>query len=333
MSQILLYTLALLPLVIFVIVVIMMDAFSLTNWKRLTFSIIAGIISFVCVHFTLAMIPETAFKPYFSAVIIEMIKGIPLLYLLQRKRMVMLGDATIYGSAVGAGYGIGENVHIIMEQTVGHGMATLLGFEAAVMHIGCSSLLASGLVMAKQETSSWSYTVKNMAVGAAFLAVTIVHIVHHALHHVMNPLLLTSILVIYFVLSKRHMFKKNETAIHSWIDQCLNNDVKLLASIKQGGLSQTNAGKYLLSIKDAFDPETFFDICCYISEYLELSIAAKSNLLLKEIGFPVKKTEENKNRIKELRTLRKRIGKAGVQALKPIVNIDDVDHWVVSDLL
>lgn len=147
------------------------------------------------------------------------------------------------------------------------------------------------------------------------------------------PLLLTTILTIYFILSKRHIFKKNESNIHTWIDECLNNDVALLSSIKKGELSKTNAGKYLVSIKDAFSPEVFFDLCCYISEYLELSITAKSNLLLRQAGFPVQRTEKTKARINELLALRKRIGKAGVEAVKPIVNIEDVDYWAVNALL
>ena len=328
MEQTLLLTLSLLPLLLFVVVVIWMDAFSLTNWRRLAFCLCAGVLCFLLLHLLGHWLPDKAFKPYVMAVLSEFLKGLPLLYLVQRRKIVMLGDATIYGSAVGAGFGIGENIHIVLGETMGPGMAVLYGFEAAVMHIGCSSLLASGLIMAKQETSSRSYTVRNLSVILVFMAVCIVHIVHEKAP--INPVLLTSILVVYFVLSKRHMFKKNEQNVHQWIDQCLNNDVALLASIKRGELSQTKAGQYLLSIREAFDKETFFDICCYISEYLELSILAKSNLILKEAGFPIRRSADTKARINELRMLRKRIGKSGVQAINPIVHIDDVDHWVVE---
>lgn len=332
MTQILLVTLALLPLILFVIVVIWMDAFSMTSWKRLVFCILAGGVCYILTELILSFIPDDLqFKPYFAAILAEMLKGIPLLILVLQKKIVMLGDATIYGSAVGAGFGIGENIHVMAAHAMTPGLAVFHGFEAAVMHIGCSSLLASGLIMAKQETSSWSYAKRNMAVVAVFIVVIIVHIVHNVVP--INPVLLTSVLVVYFVFSKRHMFKKNEKNVHSWIDQCLNNDVALLASIQKGELSNTKAGQYLLSIKDAFDKETFFDICCYISEYLELSIIAKSNLLLKEAGFPVRRSPETKNRVLELQALRKRIGKAGVQAINPIVNIEDVDHWVVESLV
>ena len=331
MSQLLHLILALLPLLLFVVVVIWMDAFSLTNWKRLAFCLLSGLLSYMIWWLIEHNMPEMAIKPYLTAILSEMLKGLPLLYLVLRKKIVMLGDATIYGSALGAGFGIGENIHIVLAESVGSGMAVLYGFEAAVMHIGCSSLLASGLIMAKQETSSRSYAARNLSVVVVFIAVCIVHIIHEVVP--VDPVLLTSILVVYFVLSKRHMFKKNEHNVHQWIDQCLNNDVALLASIKRGELSQTKAGQYLLSIRDAFDKETFFDICCYISEYLELSILAKSNLLLKGAGFPVRHSADTKARISELHTLRKRIGKSGVQAINPIVRIEDVDRWVVEAVL
>ena len=331
MSQLLHLILALLPLLLFVVVVIWMDAFSLTNWKRLAFCLLSGLLCYMIWWLIAHNMPEMAMKPYLTAILSEMLKGLPLLYLVLRKKIVMLGDATIYGSALGAGFGIGENIHIVLAESVGSGMAVLYGFEAAVMHIGCSSLLASGLIMAKQETSSRSYTARNLSVVVVFITVCIVHIIHDVVP--VDPVLLTSILVVYFVLSKRHMFKKNEHNVHQWIDQCLNNDVALLASIKRGELSQTKAGQYLLSIREAFDKETFFDICCYISEYLELSILAKSNLLLKGAGFPIRHGADTKARISELHTLRKRIGKSGVQAINPIVHIEDVDRWVVEAVL
>lgn len=331
MNQILVFTLALVPILLFVVVVILMDAFSLTDKKRLAFCLISGALCFMLTWALGELTIKSAAMPYITAIVAEFLKGLPLLYLVQKRKIVMLGDATIYGSAVGAGFAIFENILIVLSNYFSHGMAVMLGFEAAVMHIGCTSLLAYGLIIAKQETSNRTLAVRNMGVVAAFAAAMVVHIIHNVAP--INPIILTSILVVYFLVSKRHIFKKNEKAIHSWIDQCLNNDVALLGSIRKGGLANTNAGKYLLSIKDAFEPETFFDICCYISEYLELSITAKSNLLLKESGFPVIHSEETKARIKELTALKQRIGKAGVTAVQPIVNINDVDRWVVNSLL
>lgn len=314
-----------------------MDAFSLTNWKRLIFCMVSGCLCFVLTFFFAEPLFESVSLPYFSAIIAEFLKGLPLLYLVLKRKIVMLGDATIYGSALGAGYAMSEIIYFTMLdpsntiQAYAPVTAVILGFETAVMHIGCSSLLAYGLIMAKQETTNRSYFIRNLGVVAVFLITSAVHIIHNVAP--IPPLLLTTILTIYFILSKRHIFKKNESNIHTWIDECLNNDVALLSSIKKGELSKTNAGKYLVSIKDAFSPEVFFDLCCYISEYLELSITAKSNLLLRQAGFPVQRTEKTKARINELFALRKRIGKAGVEAVKPIVNIEDVDYWAVNALL
>lgn len=333
MAQITLYTLALIPIVLFLVVVIWMDAFSLTKKRRLIFCGVSGGICFLLTLLIGSITLKTAFffTPYLTAIIAELLKGLPLLYLVHNRKIVMMGDATIYGSAVGAGYAILENIHIVMSEAFTPGLAIMLGFEAAVMHIGCSSLLAYGLIIAKQETSLHSYTVRNLGVVFVFAITITIHIIHNVVP--IPPIILTSVLVVYFILSKRHIFKKNEKVIHKWIDQCLNNDVALLASIRKGELTRTNAGKYLLSIKDAFSPEVFFDLCCFITEYLELSITAKSNLLLRQSGFPVQQDEQTKTRIAELKALRQHIGKAGVQAVSPIVDIEDVDRWAVEALL
>ena len=105
MSLVLLYTLAFVPILLFVVVVILMDAFSLTKWKRLVFCILSGAL---CLLLTLLIgnMIHSAFRLYLMAIIAELLKGIPLLYLVQKRKIVMLGDATIYGSAVGAGYAL-----------------------------------------------------------------------------------------------------------------------------------------------------------------------------------------------------------------------------------
>lgn len=335
---VLLYILSIVPISVFILSLLLMDSFKLTSRKRFLFSVFGGAASCMLL-FTLGYVLNIKEMGIMEAILSELLKGSVLLYLLKRRKIALLGDATIYGSTVGAGYAMTESIlylthSLLLKYEIVAGQAIMIGLEAAVMHIGCTSLLAMILIMAQQNKFGTRVWQKTTAYFIAFVASCVVHIVHNwAAHTSVPPIILTSILVIYFFFSKRSLFKKNEKAIHDWIDACINNEIVLLGAIRKGELTTTNAGEYLLTLKSCFDAETFFDMCCYISEYLELSIAAKSNLLLKEAGLPITKKPENAARIAELKALKKRIGYTGEKAISPIVQIREVDKWIVQELI
>lgn len=89
--------------------------------------------------------------------------------------------------------------------------------------------------------------------------------------------------------------------------------------------------------KERFQPDVFFDICVYLGLYLELSIAAKSRMIIKESGMNIPLSEEehqaNCDKLVELRSLRKSIGTSGILLLKPFINEKAADNWVMSELL
>lgn len=326
------YFCALIPIPLFVLVLLLMDAFALTDRKRIALMMLSGALCCFLCRF-LSFILGCGGSLLAVSFIEEFLKGTIVLRLALRRKIGLLGDATIYGSSIGVGFGMADNVLKLATGASGISAAhsILLGFEAAVMHVGCTSLLAMVLIMAMQGKFGEEASKKRLGVVVAFVAAIAVHFVH-ALEP-LPPLVLTSILVVYFGISKYSLFKKNERYIHDWIDSSIGNDVALLASMRKGELSETNAGKYLLSLKERFDPEVFFDMLCYISEYLNLSIAAKSNLILKEAGFEADRSEENAKRLQELKSLKKRIGASGELALTPIVDIKNVDRWAVNELV
>ena len=165
----------------------------------------------------------------------------------------------------------------------------------------------------------------------SFAITIVVHYVH-ALEPI-NPLILTGLLVAYYVVSKRSLFKKNSKFVHEWLDEGINNEITLLGALKRGEFTGTRAGEYLLTLKERFEPEDFFDMYCYVQNYLELSIAARSNLILKEAGLEPVHDPENQARLLEMAVLRKRIGPTAVQALMPIVDRSQVNQWAMSSLV
>ena len=103
--------------------------------------------------------------------------------------------------------------------------------------------------------------------------------------------------------------------------------------MNRGEFTTTRAGEYLLTLKERFEPETFFDMYCYIQNYLELSIAARSNLILKEAGMDPIRDRVNSDRLREMEVLRKRIGPTAELALRPIVDRNQVNAWAMENMV
>ena len=70
-----------------------------------------------------------------------------------------------------------------------------------------------------------------------------------------------------------------------------------------------------------------------MQNYLELSIAARSNLILKEAGMDPVHDPVNQARLQEIATLRKRIGPTAELALRPIVDRNQVNRWAFYSLV
>lgn len=326
-----LYILSAVPLALFIIFLLVMDSFSLTKWSLLLTSVIAGMVMFG-VSWLICRIPAIGSNRLLVSIIEESCKGAIVYLLIARRKVGLLGDATIYGSAIGAGFGMVSNI----VELAAHGGANVLhtiflGFEAAVMHIGCTSTLAMALIMVHQGKFGTSMRAKTIGSVVAFLASYLIHYIH-ALEPI-NPLLLTLLLIIYFVLSKRSLFKKNSKFVHDWLDAGINNEIGLLGALNRGEFTTTRAGEYLLTLKERFEPETFFDMYCYIQNYLELSIAARSNLILKEAGMDPIRDRVNSDRLREMEVLRKRIGPTAELALRPIVDRNQVNAWAMENMV
>ena len=328
------YILTAVPLALFIVYLLVMDSFKLTKWPTLLFSVGAGLVMYL-VSWLICRIPAIGHSKLLVSVVEELCKGAILYLLINRHKVGLLGDATIYGSAIGAGFGLLSNCfhlhHLLAEGTLNGWHTFFLGFEAAVMHIGCTSLLAMALMMVHQGKFGDSRRSKVLGSVISFAITIVVHYVH-ALEPI-DPLILTGLLVAYYFISKRSLFKKNQKFVHEWLDEGINNEITLLGAFKRGEFSGTRAGEYMLTLKERFEPEVFFDMYCYVQNYLELSIAARSNLILKEAGIDPVHDPENLARLREMRDLRKRIGPTAVLALLPIVDRSQVNQWAMSSLI
>lgn len=340
-----LFVAALLPVVIYIIVVYQIDNFSLISVKRLLLLILCGMLTalacFALFQLTGKIIPESQ-SDSVNPIIEEMVKGIPLLWLAARKKIVFFIDSVICGAAVGGGFSILENIfYLLLGDQMGIGTVLFRGLEVALVHMGCSALVAAGLMLIVRmiEYSRSRSVVKKSDIAMSVFLLSeapVLHLFHNTFHFVPLVQFVFVIGTLGGLLVWTYFY--DVEMIHSWIDTGLDKQLDLLASIKTGRLDDTPTGKFLESVKDAFPPKDYFDIICYVQLHVELSVASRSRVMLRETGLEdnLPLSDEMKEQIisqyKEYKILEKRLGNAARMTIAPIVKYDPAEYKALEDL-
>ena len=335
---------ALLPVVIYILVVYMLDSFALISVKRLLLLVLCGMVAalacFGLFQLTGSFLPDRV-SDYVNPVVEEMVKGIPLLYLARRKKIVFFIDSVICGAAVGGGFSILENIfYLLLGGPMSMGTILFRGLEVALIHMGCSALVAAGLMfavrLAERRRSRLEIKKKDVWMAAFLLvAAPALHVFHNAFHF--NPLL--QFLLVFGSMAALLVwtYQYDGDMIHRWLDRGLDKQMELLQSIKAGELAQTKTGVFLLSVKDSFPPEVFFDLICFVELNIELSVAAKSRFMLHEAGLAMPLDEEQaaliRSQYEEYRQLEKRLGQSARMTIAPVVKFYPADKKALEDLL
>lgn len=335
---------ALLPVVIYIIVVYVLDNFALISVKRLIMLVLCGMAAalacFGLFQLTGSFLPDRV-SDYVNPVVEEMVKGIPLLYLARRKKIVFFIDSVICGAAVGGGFSILENIfYLLLGGPMSMGTILFRGLEVALIHMGCSALVAAGLMfavrLAERRRSRLEIKKKDVWMAAFLLvAAPALHVFHNAFHF--NPLL--QFLFVFGSMAALLVwtYQYDGDMIHRWLDRGLDKQMELLQSIKAGELAQTKTGVFLLSVKDSFPPEVFFDLICFVELNIELSVAAKSRFMLHEAGLAMPLDEEQaaliRSQYEEYRQLEKRLGQSARMTIAPVVKFYPADKKALEDLL
>ena len=198
------------------------------------------------------------------------------------------------------------------------------GLGVAIMHGAATSMAAviTQNIIGKKQGVKLGYLFGGLLTGFS------IHIVFN--NFLLSPLVQTILQISLLPVIVLLIFSKSETALRNWMESQFESEIELLMMIRKGQFKTTQAGEYILSIRNRFDPLVIVDMLAYIQLYLELSIKAKGLLLLQETGFDLRKDEELKARLNELKILSKNIGKTGMRTLMPIINIRTTDLWKLN---
>jgi RsiW-degrading membrane proteinase PrsW (M82 family) len=306
------------------------DSFKLVSIKEILFTLLAGsLIALVCLLINNWLVDQFVvsrkiYTLYISPIIEETLKGLYILYLINRRRIGFLIDAAIIGFAVGTGFATIENTYYILYISDSSPLLWLLrGFGTAVMHGSTTTILA---VVYKNLIDRYGQEKFQYFIPALLLAI----VIHSSFNHfLISPLLTTVLQLIIFPVLAFAVFNYSDKKIRRWLELNLNTDIIILEYIKSGTVSETRIGAYLQLLKTNFSGPVLADMLCYLRLHLELGIRAKGVLLLREAGFPVKSDPNLKESIGELKFLERSIGKTGILAISPLISSSVHDFWQI----
>lgn len=314
------------PLLLYLLVLKSLDSFRIVHWRWLVVCMAVGCGSCL-VAWAFSEMSAALAVPFYAPLIEEILKALVALCAMRLFRIVFFAEALCYGAAIGAGFSLVENIiYIYFSPEMLFATALFRGLGTSMLHIGCSSLFLVLWLLAKNN--SWKTVFRLWGI----LPCILIHALYN-LHH-FQPLVQMVAVVVIFLVIFLCVSNYNEKCIGKWLDQSMMNDIDLLSAINDGTLPDTKAGQYLMSVKEQFDPYVFLDMICYVQLYLELTITAKSRMMLRESGLIDAESEDDKSQrtamLKEFNTLRGNIGKMGEIILHPIVKMTAEDKKLIE---
>jgi len=322
------YILAILPVLVFLLVLKAMDSFKLVRFRHVAASLAAGFAAAVAAFFITKQLDPalglsfTTYSRYIAPVVEEALKSAWIIWLLSRRRTGFMVDTAIHGFAVGAGFAIIENVYYLNTVT-GYGIAFSIvrGFGPALMH-GTSTAIFGVLAKTASEMRG---SISAATAFPAFLMAVLIHSLFN--HFFVSPLVSALALLIGIPLVMTLVFRQSERSLRKWLGIGFDSDQQMLEMITSGDIVSTPVGEYLISLKRTFSGETVADMLCCLRLHLELSIRAKGILLMRENGFEPPPDPDVEDMFSELKYLEGRIGVTGKLALHPLLRWSSRDLW------
>jgi RsiW-degrading membrane proteinase PrsW (M82 family) len=320
--------LGLLPVVIFLFVLLYMDSYKLLRLRSVLWVILAGSILPIIAYAIHGFLMDTmqieyrAIIRYGAPVSEEILKALIIIMLFRTHRIGFLVDSAIMGFAAGTGFAFVENLYYLRDAGDAHiAVWVVRGFGTAIMHGGVTAIFA---------ILSQTLTERHMNINPVlYLPGLMVAIgLHSAFNHfVLPPLQMTLCILLSLPPVLYLVFKKSSSHLHEWLELDFDADAILVQQINSGEFSTTKIGLFLQDLRDRFEGTVVVDMLCYLRLYTELALRAKGMLLMRENGFDTPVGERTRAKFAELEYLENSIGKTGVLAMRPFLQMSRKDLW------
>jgi RsiW-degrading membrane proteinase PrsW (M82 family) len=327
-GDVLRFALALVPVLLFLIALRALDSYKLVSSRTVLAALASGgfaaalcfgINTFIFRQFPAA---QDQYARFGAPVVEELAKAVYWVFLIATARVAFMADSAICGFAVGAGFALIENLtYLHALHGTGLGVWILRGFGTAVMHGGVAAIGAT-ISAYLLECRQW----RGVRLFAPGLMTAIL------LHSLFNqslqfPVASMVAVMVGLPLILGFVFYFSERSLQRWLGGKMDRDIDILGMISSQEFLETPVGNYLMSLQEAFPPELRGDMLSLLQLTTELSVRAKSELMLREVGMEIAPDPELESMFKELRYLEKSIGPTGMLAVRPLLAETPRDLW------
>jgi len=324
-------SLALMPVLCFLTVLVALDSYKLVRLRLVLAVIAAGALAAGLSYGAgYAVVKGVGleygtYARYIGPVVEEALKALVLVALIRANRIAFLVDAAIFGFAVGAGFALVENVYFLSALESSHyAIWVVRGFGTATMHGGVQAIFAVAVLsLSERRGRTGAAEVLPPLAIAALLHLSFNQFM---LSPVAQTLLMLAVMppLIWFV------YRRSERGLEGWLSTGFDADTELIELINSGAFSESPVGGYLEQLRTKFRGMAIADMLCYLRLHVELAIRAKGLLMQREAGFEVELDEETRGKFAEMRYLEGSVGPTALLALQPFLRRGRQDIWQLS---
>lgn len=318
----------LLPVIIFLLALLYFDSYKLVNFRTILWVILTGAFlpfaGYWINGYAIGLLDWdfSTYSRYAAPVIEEGLKACVMIYLFRTNRIGFLVDSAILGFAVGAGFGVVENFYYLYMASDAHiAVWVVRGFGTAIMHGGTMALFG---VMA-QTLSERQMKINPLLYVPGFIVAITIHSVFN--HFPGTPILTTLGTLLALPPIFLIVFQKSVRSMHEWLEVDFDEDALLMEQINSGEFTESRIGRFLQDLKQKFPGTVVVDMLCYLRLYTELALRAKGVLMMRENGLDTPVGERTKAKFEEMHYLEKSIGKTGLLAMSPFLQMTRKDLW------
>jgi len=320
-------TVAFLPVVLFLLVLVLMDSFKLARPRSIAIAIGWGVIAAAVSGFAQTFVePLVGLAPIGAHQLVgpfteATAKAALIVYLIARRRIGFPVDAAQLGFAVGTGFALLENLEYLRVLSASFVLWCVRGFGTAMLH-GATTAVFAMLAHTAAERHRDRYF-------RTFVPGWIAAVAMHAAYNLVpvSPLATTAMLLFVLPLVVLWVFQRSEQATRDWVGAGLDLDLMLLETFSSDTLAYTRFGTYLQELRQRFPGSVVADMLCLLRVELELSIQAKALLIARDAGVMMAPHPDAQSAAAEVRFLESSIGTTGLLALHPVHVTSHRDDW------
>jgi protease PrsW len=321
-------TVAFLPVLLFLTVLVLMDSFKLARPASIAVAITWGVAAAFIARGAQALLgpfqqgSESGFVRVIAPVSEEIGKAALIAYMILRRRIGFPIDAAQLGFAVGTGFAIVENFEYLR---VLSGASFVLwcvrGLGTAMLHGATTSVFA----MISQSLAERHRGRRVLIFAPGLSAAIAIHALFNLLP--VSPVATTAALLFALPLIVLWVFQRSERATREWVGAGLDLDLMLHDTFSSDTIAYTRFGAYLQELRHRFPGPVVADMLCLLRVELELSIQAKALLIARDAGVMMPVHPDAHSAAAEIQYLRSSIGPTGLLALHPIQVTTHRDDW------